>query len=80
MRTTLNIDPAILEAAKAVAKGTNQSVGKIISIWALHGLNAGKEVTRRKGLPVSDVPAAAEPIYPSKVRELLASEGLPAGR
>jgi hypothetical protein len=76
MRTTLDVDPAILKAAKAISSRTKQSIGEIISTWARRGLNAGKEQARRREFPVFDVPADAEPIYPSKVAELLADEGL----
>jgi hypothetical protein len=66
MRTTIDIDPAILKAAKAVAKHTRQSVGKVISLWARQGRLTSKN---RSGLPTFQVPPNAKPLTPEMVKQ-----------
>ena len=80
MRTTLDLDPAVLEAAKAVARYQRTSVGKIISAWARQGLGTQAAPARRKGFPVFEVPKGATVISPSRASELISDEGLPARR
>ena len=56
MRTTLNIDDEILEAAKSIAGERDLSVGAVLSDLARRGLQpAGAVRGRRKGFPVFDV-------------------------
>ena len=56
MRTTLNIDDEILEAAKSIAGERNLSVGAVLSDLARRGLQPAEAgLRKRKGFPVFDV-------------------------
>ncbi len=56
MRTTLNIDDEILEAARSIAGERNLSVGAVLSDLARRGLQpAGAGSRQRKGFPVFDI-------------------------
>ncbi len=56
MRTTLNIDDEILEAAKSIADERNLSVGTVLSDLARRGLRPETTVLRkRRGFPVFDI-------------------------
>ena len=56
MRTTLNIDDEILEAAKSIARERSLSVGVVLSDLARRGLRPDTtNLRRRKGFPVFDV-------------------------
>ena len=81
VRTTLNIDPAILTAAKEVAAETHRSLGSVISEWAARGLQAcshgpstGKKRRTKPLFPVFGVPADAPPITSQRVKKLLNGE------
>jgi predicted DNA-binding ribbon-helix-helix protein len=54
MRTTVDLDPDVLQAAKSLARDRNQSVGRVLSDLARHGLtdpsNLSSEV--RNGVPL----------------------------
>ena len=56
MRTTLNIDDEILEAARCIADERNLSVGAVLSDLARRGLQPADAVRNRsRGFPVFDV-------------------------
>ena len=56
MRTTLNIDDEILEAAKSIAGERNLSVGAVLSDLARRGVQPTDAVRRkRKGFPMFEV-------------------------
>ena len=56
MRTTLNIDDEILEAAKSIAGERNLSVGAVLSDLARRGLQPkGAAGRKRRGFPVFEV-------------------------
>ena len=56
MRTTLDIDDEILEAAKSIARERNLSVGAVLSDLARRGLRPDtKNLRRHEGFPVFDV-------------------------
>jgi hypothetical protein len=83
MRTTLDIDDAVLAAAKELAEAQNRSAGAVISELARKGLSQvpGHRTTARKSaFPVFSVPANARQITSSDVKTLIADEGLPARR
>lgn len=61
MRTTLNLDPELLDAAKRLAVASARTVGEVISELALRSLNSPPPVKRVKGVPVFDVPKDAVP-------------------
>jgi hypothetical protein len=50
MRTTLDIDDAVLRAARALARQTDVSVGRALSELAKRGLSAGAPAT--SGFPM----------------------------
>ena len=68
MRTTLEIDDAVLAAAKALAKDSHSSVGAALSELARRGL-APTAHRRARGFPVFDVDQAAAPITLDLVNE-----------
>jgi hypothetical protein len=81
MRTTLDIDPIVLSAAKDVACHSSRSVGAVVSEWARRGLEASRATPsslERNGFPLFAVPADAPPITAEAVSEILADEDLPA--
>lgn len=62
MRTTLEIDDAVLAAARAVARATGRSLGTVISELARQGLAPRPVETDDELLPAFAVPADAAPI------------------
>jgi hypothetical protein len=78
MRTTLEIDEAILNAAKDIAKTTNSTAGEVISQLARKGLAASSAqgFRNKSGFPVFSVPIEAEPFTSSTVKSILSKEGL----
>ena len=52
MRTTLDLSPTALEAARQLATHRAQSLGTVISELILKGLRAETPVTRKGGFPV----------------------------
>ena len=82
MRTTLEIDDAVLVAAKEAADAQGISAGKVISAWARRGLDQEHSQTRkrRSGFPVFEVPAEAKPLTVAMVNSLIDDEGAPARR
>ena len=78
MKTTVDIDSAVIEAAQKVAAQTNQSIDAVISAWAEAGRHLLDGATNR--FPTFDVPPDAGKIDLSVVNQLLADEGLPSGR
>ena len=81
MRTTLDIDPLILSAAKDVATTNRTSLGAVISAWARQGLEVSHShisARKRNGFPVFQVPIGAAPVTSETVKQLLDNEDLPA--
>ena len=69
MRTTLNIDDEILEAAKSLAGERNLPVGAVLSELARRGLQRpGAGRRRRKGFPVFDVSHESTPLTLDRVK------------
>ena len=68
MRTTLSLDPEILQAARQIAAARRTSIGKIISELARKGLEGAAKSTKRKGFPVFHVPVGARPLTIADVR------------
>jgi len=58
MRTTLDIDDAVLAAAKEIAGASNSSAGAVISELARKGLSltSGQVGRMKSGFPVFSVP------------------------
>lgn len=68
MRTTLQIDDDVLDAARSLAKTEQATVGKIISQLARKGLAPQPQTGRRRGFPTFTVSRRAAPITPEMVR------------
>ncbi len=62
MRTTLDLEPTALEAARQIASHRAQSLGKAVSDLILKGLQAESSVTVKAGFPVFAAGAGARPI------------------
>lgn len=64
MRTTINLSPALLDAARQLAAARSMALGDVISELAFKGLEAQNRaaVTRKNGFPVFAVSGHAPPI------------------
>lgn len=82
MRTTLEIEATVLDAAREASALSKQTMGEVISQWARRGMVAnapesGKTVVRN-GMPVFLMPAGTPVMTTEAVKRLLAHEDLPA--
>ena len=68
MRTTLSLDPDILNAARQIAAARSKSIGDVISELARRGLEARANTATRQGFPVFRVPKGARPLTLTDVR------------
>jgi hypothetical protein len=68
MRTTLNIDPDVLQAARQIASARAIGIGEAISELARRGLEAEARSAKRGSFPVFAVPAGAAPLTLDDVR------------
>lgn len=81
MRTTLDIDDAVLAAAKEIARTRGETTGMVISELARKGLQHDRHARRHHAtFPVFDVPADAEALTFQSVEAIIDNEGLPARR
>jgi hypothetical protein len=82
MRTTLEIDAAVLAAAKKIARTRGQSLGAVISELARKGLESDRQAGKRQhaAFPVFDVPPSAEALTVQRVQAIIDHEGLSARR
>jgi hypothetical protein len=82
MRTTLDIDDAVLAAAKEIARTRGETTGTVISELARKGLQNDRQSRRRPAtiFPVFDVPVDAEALTFQSVEAIIDNEGLPARR
>jgi hypothetical protein len=62
MRTTVNLDPEVLQAAKRIATARSLSLGAVISDLVRKGLASPARVKVRSGFPVFGVTDDAAPI------------------
>ena len=70
MKTTLNIDDEILEAARSIAGERNLSVGAAVSELARRGLRPTAQVGRkRSGFPVFEISHAGTVLTLDRVRK-----------
>ena len=79
MRTTLDIDDDVLQAAKELAVKEKRSAGAVISELARRGFQAGPAssssgIKIRNGVPL--LPSRGEQITLSHVRQILDEEGI----
>lgn len=70
MRTTLDLDPDVMAAARELAATQRRSLGSVISELARRGLTPAK-VDSDGDLPVIRVPAGSAPITAEMVRRAL---------
>ena len=82
MRITLEIDAAVLAAAKKIARTRGQTIGEVISELARKGLEGDKRPSGQQHapFPVFDVPSDAEALTVQSVEAIIDHEGLPARR
>jgi hypothetical protein len=82
MRTTLEIDAAVLAAAKKIARTRGQTIGQVISELARKGLEGEGRSQRRQHsvFPVFEVPPNAEALTVLGVQAIIDHEGLSARR
>ncbi|HEY0687121.1 MAG TPA: hypothetical protein VGD45_32570 [Steroidobacter sp.] len=81
MRTTLDIDDAVLAAAKEIARARGQTTGLVISELARKGMEGHRHLRHPSSpFPVFDVPAHAEALTIERVEAIVHDEGLFARR
>lgn len=68
MRTTLDLDPEIMSAARQIAAARSISLGKAVSDLARKGLEARARTSARKGFPVFQVREGSRPLTSEDVR------------
>lgn len=69
MRTTLDIDDAVLDVARALARDSGISIGAAVSLLAQRGMS--RPVSKVDGLPVFEVSGSVSAITEQMVREAL---------
>lgn len=69
VRTTLNLDDDVAEAARSLARAEGRSLGEVVSALARRGLapDTGR-LGEEGGFPAFAVPSAASPITDEMVR------------
>ncbi len=75
MRTTLNLDPDILAAARHLAAARAESIDEVISQLARKGLAMDSRGVAKRGFPVFHVARDAAPITPEDVHRALEDDG-----
>lgn len=71
MRTTLNLDDDVLEAARAMSERRGQPIGAVISDLARRSLASPHSETVRNGIHLFPVRPGAGPVTPELIRGLL---------
>jgi len=77
MRTTLDIEDDVLQAAKELAEYEKTTAGKIISRLARQGLTGNdprRKMTIRNGVPV--LPTRGEVVTMQHIQDLMDEEGI----
>jgi hypothetical protein len=76
MRTTLTLDPDIMETARALASQRGVSIGAVISDLARQGLRGGSAPERasRNGIPLLPVGNDSRVVTPELVASILDEE------
>ena len=81
MRTTLDIDDAVLAAATEIARTHGETIGTVLSELARKGLQHDRQSRRQHTpFPVFDVPVDAEALTLQSVEAIIENERLPARR
>jgi hypothetical protein len=71
MRTTLDIDDDVLQAARSVAAAEGKNIGKALSELARRGLAPRPQTRTRSGFPVFETGPGDSPITLELVRDAL---------
>jgi hypothetical protein len=72
MRTTVNVDDDVLDAARSIARSEGRGIGAVISELARRGLTPTTvRVSVEDGFPVFSIPDDAPPITDAMVRAAL---------
>lgn len=74
MRTTVQLDDDIYEAARSLADAEAISLGKALSALARKGLSGQVSIRRKGGIPVFEVSKTAPPLTLERVRAALDDE------
>jgi hypothetical protein len=80
MRTTLDVENDVLDAARALAVARGISVGAALSELARRGVAARTPLGVRNGFPVFQLPAGTPVFGPDEVAEAARREDLEAAR
>jgi hypothetical protein len=80
MRTTLDIENDVLDAAKALADARGSSVGAALSELARRGVAARTSLSARNGFPVFQVPVGTPAFGSLEVDAASGKEDLDAAR
>lgn len=68
MRTTLNLEPDVFEAARKLAEARSQSIGAVVSELMRRGLESRMGTRQRAGFPVFAVSRKAAPLTLADVK------------
>lgn len=71
MRTTLQLDDDVYEAARSLALAEQRSLGEIVSRLARKALAPSQSVRERNGFPIFEVREGAAAITPEMVKRAL---------
>ena len=80
MRTTLDVENDVLDAAKVLAAARGVSVGTALSELARRGVAARTPMNLRNGFPVFELPPGTPGFGPDDVAAAIQREDLEAGR
>ncbi len=80
MRTTLDVENDVLDAARALALARGVSVGSALSELARRGVAARTPMGSRNGFPVFQVPEGTPGFGPDEVSAATGREDLDAAR
>ena len=80
MRTTLDVENDVLDAARVLAVARGVSVGAALSELARRGVAARTPLSARNGFPVFQVPAGTPGFGPEDVAAAANREDLDAAR
>lgn len=67
MRTTVNLDPDVVRAARSLAREQGRTLGAVLSDLARRGLEPPPELRYRRDFPVFAVREGTAPLTPEMV-------------
>jgi hypothetical protein len=72
VRTTINVDDDVYEAARALAESERETIGRVLSRLARRGLAPTRiPGKRRRGFPIVALPEGSPPVTPETVKRAL---------